>query len=206
MRPKDPTGLEIPLLRAQGHKRSASSEPPEVPSGAQPRCAETETLFCQSTLEDLSHLHCSHVESLMAAFLQQRAQKEIPASGNDSELQERVDQAKVLEWETVHGKSAVKVWTGAKAEEIKSKSGHRFIKNRFVVTNKTDEDGSRIKARWALLGHGDPDFREKIMSGECHSKTLTSSKVEPPLSSFRNHQGHPLGDPTGSDVALSLAR
>ena len=158
--------------RGSSHKRSASSEPAEAPSGARARTEETEALFCQATLDDLSHLHSSHVETLMAAFIQKRAQKEIPASGNNPELQEQVDEAKTIEWETIVGKSAVRIHSGPKAEEIKAKFGHRFIGSRFVVTNKVEEDSSRIKARWCLQGHNDPDFRAKIESGECHSPTL----------------------------------
>ena len=158
--------------RGSSHKRSASSEPAEAPSGARARTEETEALFCQATLDDLSHLHSSHVGTLMAAFIQKRAQKEIPASGNNPELQEQVDEAKTIEWETIISKSAVRIHSGPKAEEIRAKFGHRFIGSRFVVTNKVEEDSSRIKARWCLQGHNDPDFRAKIESGECHSPTL----------------------------------
>ena len=157
--------------RTGSQKRTASSEPPEAPSGARPRTVETEALFCQNTL-DLSHLYSSHVEVLMAAFLQKRAQKELPATGNESELQTKIDEAKVIEWETITGKSAVRIHTGRKAGEIRSKYGHRFIGSRFVVTNKVDEEGPRVKARWCIQGHSDPDFHAKISSGDCHSPTL----------------------------------
>ena len=40
------------------------------------------------------------------------------------------------------------------------------------MVKKNDEDGERIKSRWCLQGHLDPDFREKISSGVCHSPTL----------------------------------
>ena len=166
-----PEGDQV-TRRGSSHKRSASSGPAEAPSGARSRTEETEALFCQATLDDLSHLHSSHVETLMAAFIQKRAQKESPASGNNPELQEQVDEAKTVEWETMVGKSAVRIHPGPKAEEIKAKFGHRFIGSRFVVTNKVEEGSSRIKARWCLQGHNDPDFRAKIESGECHSPAL----------------------------------
>ena len=92
--------------------------------------------------------------------------------GNSPELQSQIDEAKVIEWDTIQSRVAVKVWTGSKAQEIRQKCGHRFIGGRFVVTNKTDEEGTRVKARWCLQGQNDPDFHEKIMSGECHSPTL----------------------------------
>ena len=47
-----------------------------------------------------------------------------------------------------------------------------FIGSRFVVVNKSDEDGERVKSRWCLQGHLDPDFREKLSSGMCHAPTL----------------------------------
>ena len=166
-----PQTVQPETPRASSQKRAASNEPTESPEGVRPRTVSTEALFCQETL-DMEHLHSSHVEILMAAFLQKRAQKELPATGNTPDMQHRIDEAKLVEWETVSGKAAVRVHTGAKAREIKEKFGHRFIGSRFVVTNKVDEEGSRVKARWCLLGHNDPDFHQKIASGECHSPTM----------------------------------
>ena len=45
--------------------------------------------------------------------------------------------------------------------------------SRFVVTKKVDEDGERIKARWCLQGHLDPDVLQKVSSGTCHSPTMS---------------------------------
>ena len=109
----------------------------------------------------------------MAAFMQKRMQKELPASDNEPQLQSEVDNAKALEWETVLGKQAVRIWTGADARRIKERHPDRFVGSRFVITRKTDEDGSRIKARICLQGHSDPDFHKKILSGLCHSPTLS---------------------------------
>lgn len=108
----------------------------------------------------------------MANFLQKRAQKEIPATGNAPELQAKIDESKSVAWETLTGKQATRIWTGQKARDIRERFAHRFIGSRFVVINKKDEDGERIKSRWCLQGHLDPDFREKIQSGACHSPTL----------------------------------
>ena len=148
----------LPRLRGLGPRQTAAAGSEEE--------LFVEVLSCE-------HLYSSRAEALMAAFLQKRMQKEIPPSGNDPELQARVDEAKRVEWDTVSGKQAVKVWTGAKAQDIKLKYGHRFVGSRFVITNKTDEDGSRIKARICLQGHSDPDVDEKIKSGLCHSPTLS---------------------------------
>ena len=121
----------------------------------------------------LGHLHNGPVECLMAAFIQKRMQKEIPSTGNQQALQQKVDEAKTVEWETIQGKSAMRVWKGAKAREIRRRFPDRFIGSRFVVTNKVDEDGERVKARLCLQGHLDPDFHQKIASGDCHSPTLS---------------------------------
>ena len=157
--------------RGDSAKREASQEPSDVPESSRPRIMSHEALFCQHTLAAYEQLPMSHVEQLMAAFLQKRAQKEIPAVNNPPAL--RVDEAKTSEWETIAGKNAVRIWDGQQADDIRSRFSHRFIGSRFVVTNKRDEDGERVKARWCVQGHNDPDFHAKVLSGECHSPTLS---------------------------------
>jgi len=109
----------------------------------------------------------------MSAFLQKRLQKELPPSGNPAELQAKINDAKSAEWTTLLEKPAVRVWTGNKAKTIREKHPDRFIGSRFVITEKTEDQSTRIKARWCLQGHLDPDFRKKIDSGLCHSPTLS---------------------------------
>ena len=111
-------------------------------------------------------------EVLTASFLQKKLQKELPASNNPPELQKSIDEAKTIEWETLLGKNAIQVWTGAEAKRRATQFPDRFIGSRFVCTRKVDEEGSRTKARWCLQGHSDPDFKDKINSGLCHSPTL----------------------------------
>ena len=109
----------------------------------------------------------------MASFIQKKLQKELPPSGNPVDLQERIDNAKITEWETLSGKNAVRVHTGLKARMFREKHSHRFIGSRFVITEKKEEkEDVRIKARWCLQGHLDPDFAEKVATGSCHSPTL----------------------------------
>jgi hypothetical protein len=36
----------------------------------------------------------------------------------------------------------------------------RIMSRRFVITEKKEDDSSRIKARWCLRGHHDPDLEE----------------------------------------------
>lgn len=85
--------------------------------------------------------------------------------GHDPELQSQVDESQSVEWETLLGKNAIRIWTGSKAREIRAKQKHRFIGSRFVVVHKHDEERDRIKSRRCLQGHLGPDLKEKIGSG-----------------------------------------
>eukprot|EP00434_Breviolum_minutum_P004560 symbB.v1.2.004023.t1/scaffold227.1/size261201/9 len=148
--------------RGTSSKREASSEHTEAESTQRRR-----------TDEVLSCSEVNTIEVLMAAFLQKKAQNELAPRGNDPKLQGLIDEAKTTEWETLQGKNAVRVWSGAQAAEIKRKHASRFIGSRFVITEKDDEDGYRIKGRWCLQGHSDPDFEDKLSSGILHSPTLS---------------------------------
>jgi len=152
-------------------KRDASHEPDDR-THARPRTEEPEhaSLSCEAAMcsEALS------IEALTAAFLQKKLQKEIAPVNNPQELQQKVDASKSLEWETLLGKNAIRIWTGAKAKAIRQNHSDRFIGSRFVIVKKSDDEGERVKSRWCLQGHLDPDFHEKIISGACHSPTLHS--------------------------------
>ena len=134
-----------------------------------PRTDEPDDIL---TCEHLLEQHVFSIEVLTAAFLQKKLQKEIPASNNPDDLQKKVDGSKELEWETLLGKNAIRIWTGDKARKIRQTHSDRFIGSRFVIVKKCDEGGERVKSRWCLQGHLDPDFHEKISSGACHSPTL----------------------------------
>lgn len=155
--------------RSLGTKREASQEP-DAREVARARIDEqpTESMLCDTVSSSTS----LSIEVLTAAFLQKKLQKEIPPSNNDVELQQKVDASKSLEWETLLGKNAIKIWTGERAKTIREKHKDRFIGSRFVIVKKMDEEGERVKSRWCLQGHLDPDFHEKIISGACHSPTL----------------------------------
>ena len=45
--------------------------------------------------------------------------------------------------------------------------------SRFVVIEKHEDGESKIKSRWCLRGHHDPDLIQKVLAGKCHSPTLT---------------------------------
>ena len=153
-------------------KREASAEAVGH-EDSRPRNSGTEALFCHDVLSCVSCHEIPSFDVLMSAFLQKRMQKEIPPSGNDPALQSKVDEAKRAEWQTLSEKPAVKVWTGAKAQQILTKHPDRFVGSRFAIVEKSEDQCTRIKARWCLQGHLDPDFREKITSGLCHSPTLS---------------------------------
>eukprot|EP00435_Cladocopium_sp_Y103_P022015 s1030_g5.t1 len=162
--------------RPAGHKREASHDAQEG-SGSRIRTASPreDMLTCEEVLSvelSLRESVCA-AEALLASFLQKKLQKELPAVGNPKDVQHAIDQAKTTEWETLLGKNAIRIWKGADAKRLSAKYPDRFIGSRFVCTHKVDEDGARTKARWCLQGHSDPDFKDKINSGLCHSPTLS---------------------------------
>lgn len=132
-----------------------------------------DSLFCSEVLFALSCESTPSVEVFLSAFLQKRMQKELPPSGNEPEVQQLIDAAKRTEWDTLSEKPAVKVWSGQKAKQIKERHSDRFTGSRFVIVEKNEDGNKRIKARWCLQGHLDPDFEDKIHSGVCHSPTLS---------------------------------
>ena len=157
--------------RTAGHKRSLSKEAVPSQASTRPKVDDPdEELLCQ--VDSVSSTQKSTIECLLASFIQKKLQKELPPSGNPEELQNKIDVAKGTEWETLSGKNAVRVHTGQKARMLKEKHPHRFIGSRYVITEKKEDEDVRIKARWCLQGHLDPDFSEKVSSGSCHSPTL----------------------------------
>lgn len=63
---------------------------------------------------------------------------------------------------------------GPEAEHVRHKLSHRIMDSRFVVTLKQEEDAPvKIKARWCLLGHRDPDLSVKALKGALQSPTLS---------------------------------
>lgn len=150
-------------------QRSASREPSGSPSAkAAKHDDRAEVLFAE--LRSLPN-----AEALVAGFLQKRMQTELHHSNNPPALQEQIDDAKVIEF--VHTlqeeKKALKVIPPKQAGKIRADKPDRIMTSRFVVTNKVEDQTSKIKARWCLRGHHDPDLITKIVSGKCHSPTLS---------------------------------
>jgi len=110
--------------------------------------------------------------------------KELHHSNNPPELQKMVDDGKRAEWETILSKQdAVRVHYGRKAAQIKRDDPDRFIGSRFALTRKPLEEGAdvdpnswdsfRVRGRWCLQGHLDPDLSEKAEQGMLKSPTLS---------------------------------
>ena len=139
------------------------------------------------SVEDVSQCWNSEqaVESLIATYMSQKMSKEVPPSGNSSSLQAAVDESKTLEWDTLIEKGAIKVHYGKHAQYLREKFSHRFMGSRFVIVRKpiiegcnVDEDDPntyKIKSRWCLQGHLDPDLDQKMQDGLLQSPTLSQS-------------------------------
>ena len=131
-------------------------------------CVQHAATLVELLQEDVS------VEALVAAHINKRSNKEIPSSGNLLELQEKVDAAKTLEWSTVTGRNATRLVLGTEAEKVRKHFGSRIMGSRFVNTWKVEEDSPpRVKARWCLQVHLDPDLSIKAESGDLQSPTLS---------------------------------
>ena len=146
---------------------------PRVSSGVEEALSVEEVASCQD-----------EIDILIAAHVKKKATKELPACGNSPELQSMVNESKTTEWSTILEKGAVKVHLGKRAQAIREKFPHRFIGSRFVITRKPLEEGAhvdeadvntfKVKSRWCLQGHLDPDLETKAQDGMLQSPTLSS--------------------------------
>jgi hypothetical protein len=102
-------------------------------------------------------------------------------------LQARVDQAKVSEWQTLIDKGAVRIVPAHESNWIRNHKANRIMGSRFVIVKKPEEDivetrGQadpsnlshwKVKARWCLQAHLDPDLSDKASAGRLQSPTLS---------------------------------
>ena len=156
-------------------KRAASTDLSEEPPAVR-RATDEEVLQVDSCEPDLSTLwkNGAPIEVLLNAYLQKKASKEIPHVNQPPEQQLKIDEAKLAEWNTIMAKNAGELRLGSQAEDIRQKLSHRIMDSRYVVTMKQEEDSDpRVKARWCLLGHRDPDLSEKAQAGDLQSPTLS---------------------------------
>ena len=127
------------------------------------------------------------MEVLIAQYYQKKMHKELPHSNNPPWLQARIDAAKVAEWNTLSAKPSVRLVPGKEATRIKNHMSNRIMGSRFVLTKKPEEaiienglspdpnnpEHWKVKARWCLQGHLDPDLTSKAESGMLQSPTLS---------------------------------
>eukprot|EP00435_Cladocopium_sp_Y103_P058196 s1061_g20.t1 len=158
----------------------ASVEPPTSRAKSDDSVDAVECMLVEEVLAEWDQ---GGVESLMAAYLQKKISKEIKPSGNEPSQQKLVDESKTLEWETLIEKQAVRLHYGKKAAAIKKQYANRFIGSRFVIIRKplidgqnvdlNDESTYKVKSRWCLQGHLDPDLDSKALDGLLQSPTLS---------------------------------
>ena len=199
--------------RAEGSPGSTVAESSEPPSLSGMSLLEFESLLlqCDST-DQLKHyemlfMQCDRnelcVETLVAAHINKRAAKELPVSGNPLELQNLVDEAKSVEWHTVLSRNAVRVVQGREAQLVRQRFSNRIMGSRFVMTVKQEEDSpARVKGRWCLQGHLDPDLSKKAAAGDLQSPTLSQVGRSVLFQTIASHKWRlRLGDIKGAFLA-----
>ena len=142
-------------------------------------------------------------EALVAAYVKKKASKELPVIGNAPEIQIKIDEAKLLEWNTILAKHAARLVLGPEADNVRQHLSHRIMGSRYVITVKQEDDSApRMKARWCLQGHLDPDLSEKAMHGDLQSPTLSQVGRNMLFQLIASHQWNmALGDIKGAFLA-----
>lgn len=149
------------LTASHGTKRSLS---PEGQAGVSNKASRIESEGDECLFSELARESgpAPCVEVLIASFLQKKMQKELHHSKNPPELQEQIDLSKTTEWTTLRDeKQALKVIPPREADRIRTNKPDRITTSRFVIIEKTEDGSSKIKARWCLRGHHDPDLFSK---------------------------------------------
>ena len=162
-----------------GQKRALSPDSSAADEPATNRARHDEVL----TVEEVHECLQDSVEVLIAAHIQKKLSKELSPTKNPPELQKLIDESKSEEWSTIKDKGAIRWHFGKKARLIRAEHAHRFIGSRFVIIRKAVQDGVnvdisdpstfKVKSRWVLQGHLDPDLAEKAASGLLQSPTLS---------------------------------
>ena len=179
-----PAEDETAMSGASSHKRTLemSDEVAEPPS-SKPRVNEVLSVEDVSEFQQMLADPKVPIEVMLANYLQKKTNKEVPHSNNDPKVQALVDESKRIEWQTILDKHAVKIHYGKRAQALREKHADRFIGSRFVITKKATEEDKpirdddpnsyRIKSRWCLQGHLDPDLDRKVEAGLLQSPTLS---------------------------------
>ena len=184
------------LMETHGTKRSHSPDKEQSQPSKTVRTEEVDECLLADLVKDSPQT----LEVLVANFLKKKMQKEIHHSKNPPELQEKVDASKIVEWQTLRDeKKAIVVIPPRQAQRIRDTKPHRIMTSRFVVAEKHEDGESKVKSRWCLRGHHDPDLTQKILAGKCHSPTLSQFGRSIVLQMLvSNHWEMSLGDIKGA--------
>jgi hypothetical protein len=163
---------ELTEERSQAHKRPQSREPSMGPPMKTAKTGEpSDECLMASCLSDCPD---AGVEVLVASFMRKKMQKELHHSNNSPDLQDKINESKTIEWNTVKDeKHAIQVIPAHEAATIRKHKADRIMSSRFVITEKHEDNDTRVKSRWCLRGHHDPDLVQKVLAGKCHSPTLS---------------------------------
>lgn len=178
---------------AASRLRTASPAPAEVTNTTSPEtgAAKVDCMHEALSVEQVHELvelwdETADVEVLIASYLAKKMSKELPPTGNAPTLQEAVDDSKRVEWDTLIEKGAIRFHFGKDAERIGKNHPNRFIGSRHVITRKpAQENGQvdpndpstyRLKSRWCLQGHLDPDLDKKIVGRNTLMQMIASHK------------------------------
>ena len=169
----DHVHAQVPRLESSG-SNGDSTRPTNVGSveHVMPRSSE----LSEHDRRELVQMYEAGVpyDVMLVSYHQKRGSKEIPHVNQEPEQQKKIDEAKLAEWHVIEGKCGGRLVHGAEAEYARNKLSHRIMDSRYVVTLKQEEDAPvKIKARWCLLGHRDPDLSAKALTGALQSPTLS---------------------------------
>lgn len=106
-----------------------------------------------------------------------KGSKEVFPRNMSPEKQVAFQKARPVEWKTLlEEKKAVRVLSAAETVKVgqDAKLGKRIVKSIYVQTEKDEEGVWRVKARWCLAGHQDPDLRLLLERGELASPTIST--------------------------------
>ena len=171
------------------HKRSPSEAELSTESQPPAQKARPEPSSEVLSVQDVGELMVSwddptvEIEIMIAQYMEKKLSKEVHHSGHPPDVQKEVDASKTVEWQTLLEKGVVRIYYGKKAQKIKEEQADRFMGSRFVIIRKPSEENQhidlsnpstyKIKSRWCLQGHLDPDLDQKAQEGLLQSPTLS---------------------------------
>jgi len=148
------------------------------------------------------------VEVLVSTFMKKKMQKELHHSNNPPELQDKISESKIVEWNTLQDeKQAIRVIPPHEAESIRKEKPDRIMSSRFVITEKQEDNHTRVTSRWCLRCHHDPDLMQKVLAGKCNSSTLSQLSRNIILQLIVSHQWTlNLGDIKGAFLEANVLK